>query len=40
MRGAIIAGLTAEGRVTAAVLQMNVPEQVAIRKAAMRKGLW
>jgi len=40
MRGAIIVGLTAEGRVTIAVLQMNVREQIAIRKAAMRKGLW
>lgn len=40
MHGAIIVGLTAEGRVTVELLQMNVAEQAAIRKAAMRKGLW
>jgi len=40
MRGAIIFGLTAEGQVTADVLQLNIPEQIAIRKAALRKGLW
>jgi hypothetical protein len=39
-KGGDIIGLTAVGRTTAALLQMNAPERIQLRRALLASGLW